>query len=277
MSGDPGATNTLLLGDIEVTYREEGQGPLVVLTHGLAQDHRMWRGVQSGLEGFRTISYDIRGHGSTTIGDADGTLAQMGGDLVNLLEHFGQATCVGFSLGGTVALWAAANRPDLVPNVFVAATSSVVGRAAAKALDERIELFASFDGPAFEAALREETEAQLGGVEVADLDGIIATRLEAVGNGEGYVNAARAMVAIHGKPLNPTLEQIRARVVVLTGEKDPFCGRRAAEIMLEYLPNHQFEELPGMPHLITDVDPASFTAVLEKRLDEQKQPCNWSG
>ncbi|HEV7564307.1 MAG TPA: alpha/beta hydrolase [Solirubrobacterales bacterium] len=261
MSGEVVQEKNIALRDIEVAYRESGEGQPVVLIHGLAQDHRMWTAQQDELRGQRTIAYDVRGHGGTTIGDADGTLRQLGEDLVALLEEVGPATCVGFSLGGTVALWAAAARPDLVPDLVVLATSSVVGSAAAGFFADRIALFSKGDRAEIAAALREDTKAQLGEAD-ADLEAIVVARLQAVADGAGYVNAARAMAAIHDDPLNTMLETLTQPVKVISGERDRFCPRRAAEIMLEHLPNASFEELPQLGHLLTDEDPGAVTRAI---------------
>lgn len=255
------------LGDIDVAYREAGEGRPVVLIHGLAQDHGMWAAQQQRLSGRRTLAYDVRGHGATSVGDADGTLAQLGGDLVRFLERFGPATCIGFSLGGTVALWAASERPDLVHDVLALATSSVVGRAAAAFFRERIELFGGEQEAAIRAALLEDTRGQLAGSAV-DVDAVVRQRLEAIGDRRGYVNAARAMAALNADPLNERLERIRCPVLVVSGERDAFCPRRAADIMLEHLPDGRFEELPGVGHLVTDEDPDAVTDVIATWLAE---------
>ncbi|MGD9734394.1 MAG: alpha/beta fold hydrolase [Solirubrobacterales bacterium] len=261
MSAGAVEERVVALRDVEVLLRESGEGRPLVLVHGLAQDSRMWAAQQRGLPGLRTIACDVRGHGGTTLGEADGTLGQLGEDLVALLELVGPATCAGFSLGGTVALWAAAERPDLVPDVVLLATSSVVGSAAAGFFAERIETFQRGERAEIEAALRADTEAQLAGAN-ADLEAIVAARIEAVGEGGGYLNGARAMAGIHERPLNPLLERISQPVKVVSGERDGFCPRRAAEIMLEHLPNASFEELPGVGHLLTDEDPGAVTGVL---------------
>jgi pimeloyl-ACP methyl ester carboxylesterase len=256
---------TLRLRDIEVAYRAEGEGPRVVLIHGLGQDHRMWSAQQEALTGHRTLAYDLRGHGGTTAGAPAGTLAQLGGDLIALLEDIGPSTCVGFSLGGTVALWAASERPDLVPEVVAVATSSVVGRAAAAFFAERIELFSSGDDAAIRDAVLQDTRAQLSGPSV-DADAIAAQRVEAIGDRQGYLNAARAMIGVHEQSLNDRLERIAQPVLVVSGEHDAFCPRRAADLMLEHLPDGRFHELPGVGHLVTDEDPDAVTRVLADRL-----------
>jgi len=249
------------LGDLEVGFRAAGEGRAVVLVHGLAQDHGMWAAQQRQLTDYRTLAYDVRGHGATGLGEPDGTLAQLGGDLIAFLERFGPASCVGFSLGGTVALWTAAERPDLVTDVLALATSSVVGRRAAAFFEERIELFGGTDEDEIRAALEEDTRGQLAGSDV-DVQAVLADRLRAIGDRRGYINGARAMAAINAEPLNDRLERIRCPVLVVSGADDEFCPRRAAEIMLEHLRHGRFQELPNVGHLVTDQDPDAVTEVI---------------
>ena len=260
----------LRLGDLDVTVSEAGEGRPVVLVHGLAQDHRMWAAQQCDLSGYRTLAYDVRGHGATSLGEPNGSLAQLGGDLIALLERFGPASVAGFSLGGTVALWAASERPDLVTDVLALATSSVVGRAAAAFFNDRIELFGGADEDAVRSALLEDTRGQLAGADV-DAEAVLAERLRAIGDRRGYINAARAMAAINAEPLNDRLELIRCPVLVVRGANDQFCPRRAAEIMLEHLPSGRFVELPNVGHLVTDEDPAAVTEVIAGWLAEGDQ------
>lgn len=258
---------TVRLGDLEVAYREAGTGRRVVLIHGLAQDHGMWVDQQRDLAGYRTLAYDVRGHGGTSAGEPDGTLAQLGGDLIAFLEEFGPADCVGFSLGGTIALWAAAERPDLITRVLALSTSSVVGRAAAGFFRDRIELFEGGDEDAIRDALLQDTKGQLAGSDL-DVETILDQRLDAVGDRRGYLNAARAMVGMSEHPLNDRLKEIRCPVLVASGGNDAFTPRKAADIMLEYLPDGRFEELPGIGHLVTDEDPAAVTRLIENWLVE---------
>jgi 3-oxoadipate enol-lactonase len=256
------------LRDIEVAYTAEGKGPAVVLLHGLAQDHRMWASQQRELAGVSTLAYDLRGHGRTTLGDADGTLPQLGEDLIAFLERFGPAHCVGFSLGGTVVLWAAAERLDLVESAVAVATSSVVGRRAAAGVRERIELFERGDRSAMRKVLLDDTRQQLAkGTTTAEE--IIDARMEAIGAGRGYVNGARAMHWLHEHPLNDALARIEQPVLVVTGERDVVCPLRAAEIMLEHLPSVECEELSGAGHLITDEDPGALTRLLQSWLERK--------
>jgi pimeloyl-ACP methyl ester carboxylesterase len=258
-------TATVTIGDIDVALHEQGAGPALVLLHGLAEDGSSWTPIQERLPGVRTIAVDLRGHGATSIGNAAGTLDQLAGDLIGLLEQVtGPAAVAGFSLGGTIVLEAAARRPDLVPLPIAIATSSVVGRAAVAFFEGRIAQLDAGDEPGFAAGLLADTAAQLaGGGDAAEL---AARRLAAVGDGRGYRNAAHAMCLLRAEPLTPRLASISQHVDVIGGSEDAFCPRRAAEIMLEALPDATYHEIAGAGHLIAVDRPAELAALLNRIL-----------
>lgn len=255
-----------VLGDIEVGYTAAGEGPAVVLVHGLAEDRTSWREMQAALPDYRSYAYDLRGHGETTLGRADGTLAQLGGDLAGFLEQVsGPAACVGYSLGGTIVLWAAANRPELVRHVVVAGTSSVVGRRAGDFFEQRIDSL-EHDPESFAAELRSDTAAQL--VTAADqADAVTARRLAAVGTGGGYINAARAMRRLVDEPLTPLLAHVTQQVDVIGGERDQFCPPKAATLLMSGLPQARYHEIVGAGHLMSIDDPAAYAAAIKQSLD----------
>jgi pimeloyl-ACP methyl ester carboxylesterase len=222
--------------------------------------------VQETLRGYRSHAYDLRGHGETTLGEADGTLAQLGADLARFLEIVaGPATCVGYSLGGTIALWAAAEHPALVRNVVVAGTSSVVGHKAAEFFEERIRTIQE-DFSAFARELRSDTARQLV-VAAGELDAVASRRIAAVRDGGGYVNAARAMKRLADEPLTPILRRITCRVDVIGGEKDVFCPRRAAEMLTRGLSNAEYHEIEGAGHLMSIDKPSAYAGAIKLSLE----------
>lgn len=243
--------------DIEVGYTVTGDGAPVVLIHGLAEDRGSWAGVQDQLVGMRSYAVDLRGHGESTLGQAEGSLEQLGRDLIGFLENVsGPAACVGYSLGGTVVLWAAAQRPDLIPHAVVAGTSSVVGRAAVGFFEDRIGTLQA-DFPAFAQALKADTAAQLV-VASHRLDEVAQRRVRAVGNGGGYVNAARAMVRMAAEPLTPLLPQVRCPVDAIYGDQDAFCPEKAVDILARGLPGMGRHKLADAGHLMSIDQPAAY-------------------
>ena len=238
--------------------------PLFVLIHGLAQDKHIWDRVIPDLPG-RSRAYDLRGHGGSPLGMADGTLQQLADDLIELLSQIGPATCIGFSLGGAIALLAAAQRPDLVEGVVAIATSSVVGRAAAAALTERITVFESGDRARITDVVLADTISQLGRTQ-SDAAAIAQLRMIAMSDPLGYVNGARAVLSMRETSLNDRLGDIASPVLIISGELDVWCPRRAAEIMLEQMPA-QFVEVSGVGHLIPDEAPADLASAIRNWLE----------
>ncbi len=257
------------VGDIEVGYTRVGHGERVVLVHGLAEDRASWAPVQSELNEFESFAYDLRGHGETSLGEAQGTLEQLGEDLSRFLADVsGPAACVGYSLGGAVVLWVARFRPDLVRHAVVAGTSSVVGKAALGFFESRIRTLRE-DRSAFEADFRSDNAAQL--VSRKDLlDAVVARRLAAVGAGGGYINAARAMMKLAGMPLTPILGAIRCPVDIIQAEQDAFCPRKAADILRQALPEAGYHEIHTAGHLMSVDQPVVYAETIQRALSARR-------
>ncbi len=253
------------LGDIEVAYSVAGAGEPVVMVHGLAEDSASWSETRARLDDFETHAYDLRGHGGTTLGEAAGTLAQLGGDLIGFLEAAsGPAACVGYSLGGTIVLWVAVERPDLVRRAVVTGTSTVVGRAAATFFDERIALLRT-DRDGFAEALAEDTARQILSKRI-DVARVAERRLRAIGEGGGYINAARAMARLNDEALTPRLANIACPVEVIGGAGDVFCPPKAAELILDALTDGHYHEIAEAGHLMSLDQPAAYADAIEAAL-----------
>jgi pimeloyl-ACP methyl ester carboxylesterase len=104
-----------------ISYRTYGNGPrLVVLTHGLLMDHRMYTRLATMLAdaGNRVVTIDMLGHGASDQPHdmTHYSMVQYGRDLIALLDHLGatQAVVGGTSLGANVALEAAVAAPERI-------------------------------------------------------------------------------------------------------------------------------------------------------------------
>ena len=256
----------VMLGDITVSYRRIGSGQPVVFVHGLAEDGSSWdtilRRLAPDLTGYAP---DLRGHGGTTAGKGDGTAAQLADDLgAFLAEVTGPAVCVGFSLGGVIVLEAALRHPALVRKAIVVGTSSKVGRAAASFFQDRIAQVQT-DMDAFRQGLAADTAAQV----VRDkgrVAGIATRRIAAVGNGAGYMNAARAMIAMAAEPMTDRLRDITVPVHIIQGAADAFCPQKAADILREAMPAAGYAEIPDAGHLIAVDQPDLLALEIAKAI-----------
>jgi pimeloyl-ACP methyl ester carboxylesterase len=103
-----------------IAYDVTGEGPLIVLSHGIGDRRQVFRFLAPELvqAGFRVAAPDMRGHGDSSMGWASISRTDVAGDLTALIRHLGgPAIIVGHSLSGGAATIAAATAPDLVKGV----------------------------------------------------------------------------------------------------------------------------------------------------------------
>jgi pimeloyl-ACP methyl ester carboxylesterase len=259
--------------DLEVAWFEWGRGEPLVLVHGLADDHRAWRKVLPWLTlDYRVIAYDLRGHGQTSAGTPEGTLAQLVGDLVALLDalEIEQAHLVGFSLGGTIVMRTAIDRPERVNRLLPVATSSRVGRTAADWYRQRAEL-ADQGAERLHPVLKDDTRAQFASSPV-EFEDHWRIRRQSTADPRGFANGCRAMVRLNAEPLDPELERIKAPSLVVSAELDQHCPPVAGQIIVERLPGARLELIGGSGHQVEVEQPERLSAAILGFLAGQGDP-----
>lgn len=101
-------TKQMVMHGREVAYRFEGDGPLIVLVHGMAGSAATWDRVIPALaERFAVLALDLPGHGSSAKpADGDYSLGSFASVVRDLMMTLGldRGTIVGQSLGGGVAM-----------------------------------------------------------------------------------------------------------------------------------------------------------------------------
>jgi pimeloyl-ACP methyl ester carboxylesterase len=99
----------------KVTYRTAGEGPVMLLIHGMAGSATTWKRVMPALSRrFTVVAPDLLGHGQSEKMAGDFSLGALASSLRDLLVALGhdRATIVGQSLGGGVALQLAYQFPE---------------------------------------------------------------------------------------------------------------------------------------------------------------------
>ncbi len=108
------------LGGHRIAYDLAGEGPLVVLAHGLGDSRHSYRFIAPALveAGYRVANMDIRGCGDSDLGWSGYTRTDIAGDIVALIRRLGgPAVVIGHSISGGAATIAAATAPELITAV----------------------------------------------------------------------------------------------------------------------------------------------------------------
>lgn len=133
---------------------EIGEGPVLLVAHGLFGSGRNWGAIAKRLSDIRTVvAVDMRNHGASPRSD-DNSYEAMARDLAEALD--GPADVLGHSMGGKAAMLLALTRPELVRSLIVA---DIAPRAYDHSQGELIDAMRSVDLSEIER--RSDADAQL--------------------------------------------------------------------------------------------------------------------
>ena len=112
----------LLPNGVRIHYQQVGEGPDLVMVHGLTGNLAVWhlRIVPELLDRFRVLTYDLRGHGLSDTPPTGYSPDAMAEDLLGLLDalEIERPLIAGHSFGADVALYHSLNHPDRVAEVI---------------------------------------------------------------------------------------------------------------------------------------------------------------
>ena len=114
---------------VDLHHRVEGPeaAPVLVLCNSLGTTLEMWDPQADALaEHFRLLRYDSRGHGRSPVPDGPYSIADLGRDVIELLDRLGldRASLCGLSLGGMTAMWLGIHAPERVDRLALCCTSA---------------------------------------------------------------------------------------------------------------------------------------------------------
>jgi 3-oxoadipate enol-lactonase len=253
---------------VEVRHEFRGKrgSPALVFTGSLGTDLTMWEPQSDRLKPrFCTVRYDIRGHAASPVPPGPYSMADLGGDLIALLDRLGieRASLCGLSIGGMISMWVAAHAPGRVERVVLCCTSARLGPP--EAWHERAATVrASGVGAVADAVLGRWFTP---GFREAHPEVIERFRGQLVATPrEGYAGCCEAIAAMD---LTGDLPSISAPTLVLAGEHDPSTppehGRRIAELIA----GARFEIVSPAAHLATIERPDLTTAMILRFLSDE--------
>ena len=101
----------------QLAWQQLGEGPDLILVHGLATNRAFWFGHAMRLsQQFRVTLFDLRGHGYSSMPDSGYDIRRLGADILGVMDRLAisRAALVGHSYGGAAAIEAAVQAPERV-------------------------------------------------------------------------------------------------------------------------------------------------------------------
>lgn len=236
------------------------EAPCVVLMGSLAADTRLWDEQISALVGYRVLRYDYRGHGRSIAQRAGQPMPTLLADLLAVLDAHDveDATLVGLSLGGMIAMEAALAHPQRFRAIVVAAALADMPEALGAGWSERArqvrvhgvesiadETLSRWLTPSFAARKPSRWSA---------LREMICSTTP-----EGYAGCIEAIRDIR---LLSRLPSLASRALFIVGDADSASTPERMEEMARRVKDSRFEVLAGAAHLPNVEQAGAFNGVL---------------
>lgn len=222
-------------------------GPPLLLGPSLGTTRAMWDPQVAALSaGHRLVRYDARGHGASPAPPGPYELADLGGDVLALLDalEIERASFAGVSLGAMTAMWLAIHAPERVDRLVLCCTSAHMPPP-----ERWYERIASVRAAGSVAAVAEGVVERwftpgFAEREPATVAGYVA--MLAGAPPDGYVACCEAIARMD---LRDDLARIGAPTLVVAGADDLATPREHTELIAATIPGARLAVVADAAHL----------------------------
>jgi pimeloyl-ACP methyl ester carboxylesterase len=273
---------TVAVNGLSLHYLDVGQGPPVLLLHGMGGSLANFpRTIELLSRSRRVVALDLAGFGlSDRPRDADLTPQGQARLVRGLMQALGieQADVIGHSLGGAIALHLAARYPESVRRL-VLVSSAVPGRLIPWFLRpfwfppvvRTIVALCLHCGPAREWMWR----AGVWSADVLTPELRRAMRLPSLVRGTTDAITRVGLALAREEPLD--LSQVRQPVLLLWGAEDRWVDLKSARRLLRTLPDARLEVVPRARHMVLEERPDEAHAAILSFLQQGPLPGQATG
>jgi pimeloyl-ACP methyl ester carboxylesterase len=255
-----------------------GSGPPLLLLHGIGNSAQTWAGVIDRLaESHTVLAPDLLGHGSSDKPRGDYSIAGYANGMRDLLSvlDIEQATVVGHSLGGGIALQFAYQFPERCQRLVLVGSGGL-----GPELSAGLRLATLPGAEAVLGALTGVSGLLRGGLRAVDAVGDAARlprlrdlavagqallELRDVEARRAFLRTLRGVVDARGQAVTALDRLYLANAIpmlVVWGSRDPIVPAAHAETVRALVPAARVEVFPGAGHWPHLDDPDRFSAVL---------------
>ena len=244
-----------------------GDGPPLVLLHGLSGHARTWDHTAAALsDRYRVLALDQRGHGDTDPAPSYGFTA-MAGDLLAFLDNLGlpRITLAGLSMGGIVSFVFASKHPervsrlavlDIGPEIAPAGAQNVAASMSAQdtfeSEDEAFALARAANPRPSDATLRHRVQHNLRALP----DGRLTLKFDKALRRPGAIFDATA------EQLWAAWRSVRCPVLLIRGDDSDILAAATAQRMLAENDHAELVTIADCGHSITSDRPEALLDVL---------------
>jgi pimeloyl-ACP methyl ester carboxylesterase len=233
----------------DVTYRVAGEGPDLVLAHGLGGLFHSWSAIMPLLTSrYRVWEIGFPDFDSpTTHARRGNSIADWAADLADFFDHakLDRAVVIGNSIGGQVATTFAHEQPERVPALVLLASSG---------LGENREGYSLFPGDSVRRLVKriEEDVVRMILRTVFSRDecfeGELASITERLGDRKWKLGLLGTARRVRDASILSLLPEISAPTLMVCGENDQIVPVKFARAAAPLLPNGQLEVLANTGH-----------------------------
>ena len=217
---------------IRMFYRVYGQGPPLLLLHGFGDNGEVGWGpsVDRLSKHYQLIVPDLRGHGRSTNPSGEFTHEQAAEDVIALLDHLGinSSKAVGHSTGAMTLLHVAMKQSERLSAMALHGAVYSFDDAMKKSIAQAADMFEKS-----EVGIKEAASRHVGGEAQA------RTLIQ---------NFRRFSVDTGMRLELNALRSIKARVLVILGDRDGLIPVEKGVEMYRAIPKAQLMILPNMGH-----------------------------
>jgi pimeloyl-ACP methyl ester carboxylesterase len=281
----------------DVIYRIAGDGPPVVLIHGMINSSRHWEEVARGLAAdYTVVAPDLIGHGDSATPRGDYSLGAHAASIRDLLAAIGidRATIVGHSLGGGVAMQFFYQFPQRTERLALVSSGGLG--------DQVSPLLRSAALPGASALLSVAAHRGVvaglaaGGRRLRDRGSGSGVYLEAIaralrplsrrGSREAFLQTLRSVIDVHGQRVSARdrlylLGSAGIPTLIVWGERDRTIPPRHGLEAHGLIEGSRFTTLPKAAHFPHLEDPEGLAAVLRDFIETTEpariDDADWGG
>lgn len=274
-------TKSVTLHGRSVSYLEAGEGPVLLLVHGLGGSYENWREVMEPLARTHTvIAPDLPGHGTSAAAAGDYSVGALAAGLRDLLVALNRerVTVVGHSLGGGVAMQFSYQFPEMVERLVLVSSgglgpevSPILRAAALPGADPFIAFTADVGGRV--APLIGRGLSALGLRPNADLAEVLRGYGTLVDpeRRAAFLATVKAVIGTGGQRVAATDRLYLAESVptlIVWGEDDRIIPSHHGEDAHRHVPGSRLLVFEGVGHLPQVEAPLRFVRALEDFIAE---------